>query len=277
MVETSRVINVDEASFENDVVLRSYKEPVVVDFWAAWCGPCRMLGPTLEKLAEEPNSGFILAKVDVDSNPSLAMRFGVQGIPAVKAFKDGKVAGEFVGAQPEANVRKFTESLTPDDSEIRLESAAAQFNAGLYSEAETSYRLLLEETPAQPDAVLGLAKTLIALGNGCEAVELLDNDSANGHYRELERLVPLAQFMCPGHVFPVTGETELDAIYAKARSTASQRDFSGTMELLLDILREDKKFRDGEAKLIMLGIFEFLGESDPVTNQYRRRLASVLF
>ena len=120
---SEHILDVSEATFEREVLLRSHEVPVVVDFWATWCMPCKVLGPLLERLAIEAGGLFRLAKVDVDQNPNLALRFGVRGIPSVKGFRNGQVAAEFVGAQPEPMVRRFVQGLSPSEPDQELEKA----------------------------------------------------------------------------------------------------------------------------------------------------------
>ncbi len=276
----SNVIDVHEATFESDVIQKSYEKPVVVDFWAAWCGPCRMLGPILERLAHEPGAGFVLAKVDVDANPGLAMRFGVQGIPAVKAFHNGKVAGEFVGAQPEPRVRQFIQSIAPSAAQESLESAESLMAKRKWGEAEKLYREMLEDDPANNMTKLGLTRTMIAQGKGCQAkgyLEDLLNDSAT--YAQSERLIPVADFVCAYANGQNAMEeiTVVEAQYRQAAHLLAQGKLAPAMDGLLDVLRHNKNYRDGQAKAVMLGIFEILGDEDPLTSAYRRELAMILF
>ncbi|MCH7497524.1 MAG: thioredoxin fold domain-containing protein [Candidatus Marinimicrobia bacterium] len=147
MTTTEYIYDSSEATFENDVIRRSEETPVVVDFWAPWCGPCRVLGPTLERLANESDGAFYLAKVNVDENPQLSLRFGVQGIPAVKAFRDGKVVSEFVGAQPEPRVREFLKEIAPTEADQAVEDAASMLATRHWAEAEERYRVVLDSQP----------------------------------------------------------------------------------------------------------------------------------
>ena len=174
MAYSENVIEVHEATFERDVIERSHEKPVVVDFWAAWCGPCRMLGPVLERLANEPGSNFILAKVDVDVNQNLSMQYGIQGIPAVKAFKDGQVAGEFVGALPEPRVRQFLSELAPSDGEMNKQSVEGLLSDRHWAEAEAAYAELLAEESGNNETKIGLVRALIPQGKGCEAKGILE-------------------------------------------------------------------------------------------------------
>jgi putative thioredoxin len=150
--------DVDELSFERDVLQRSHEVPVVVDFWAAWCAPCRALGPVLERLAEEADGAWALAKVDVDRNPGLASFFGVQGIPAVRAFKDGREVGQFTGALPEAQVRRWLEQLGPSRADQAFDEGARAEAGGDAEGAASCYRRALDLDPGHAPARAALAR-----------------------------------------------------------------------------------------------------------------------
>jgi putative thioredoxin len=267
-------------TFERDVIQKSHEKTVVVDFWAAWCGPCRMLGPVLERLANEPGSNFMLAKVDVDANPGLAMRFGVQGIPAVKAFRDGRVAGEFVGAQPEPRVRQFLEQVAPAGDAEAAVSAETLMAERRWPEAAELYREALTDNPANDQARLGLAKALIGQGQGCKAkAYLADLQNEPAVMTSAERLLPLADYLC-ALAEKGNGNAEVTVVEAQYRQSArlfGQGKIAPAMDGLLDVLRHNKDYRDGQAKAVMLGVFELLGDEDPLTGAYRREMASILF
>ena len=147
------VIDVTDATFEQEVIERSKQVPVVVDFWAEWCGPCRQLGPLIEREAGAREGDVVLAKLDTDANQRTAMEYRIQGIPAVKAFKDGRVVDEFVGAQPPPVVQRFFDGLVPSEAD-RLAGA----------EDEASLRKAIELQPGRPDASIRLARLLLARG-----------------------------------------------------------------------------------------------------------------
>ncbi len=279
MANTANVIEVSEATFERDVIQQSHGKPVVVDFWAAWCGPCRMLGPILERLAAEPDSGFVLAKVDVDANPSLSMRYGIQGIPAVKAFHDGEEVGQFVGAQPEPMVRQFLKDIAPTEADKAATSAEDLLSNRSWAEAELLFRQLLEEEPENIEAQLGLARSLIGQGEGCKAKFYLDNlvqDAAS--MVQAEPMLPLAEYMCAAEKRNDNAEiTPIEAQYRQAARLLRDGKYAPALDGLLDVLRSNKNYRDGQAKAVMIGVFELLGNEDPLTNAYRREMASVLF
>jgi putative thioredoxin len=272
------VLDVSEANFEAEVLGQSGRVPVLVDFWAPWCAPCRTLGPLLERLAAEGQGAFVLAKLNVDDSPNLAAEYGVQGIPAVKAFREGKVVDEFTGAQPEPKVREFLRKVAPSPADRALSEAHSLLAIRQWARAESALRRVRAAQPASGPAALGLARALLAQGRGCEALAILEDFPRSDQVITAEKLVPLAQLLCeieaPDNPLE---ETELDAQYYQAARLLARGRLEAGLDGLLDLLRQNKRYRQGQPRLVMLGVFELLGDDDATTRDYRRELASVLF
>ena len=274
---SGNVMDVNEPEFEYEVIAYSQNTPVVVDFWAPWCGPCKMLGPLLERLAEEAQGGFRLARVNVDENQGLALRFGVRSIPAVKAFQHGQVVSEFTGAQPEPRVREFIRSLAPSAGDLLLEKANSLVRQHQWGSAEKTFREVLETSKNQPSAELGLAKTLIAQGRPVESLDILPRIPASKEFSSAQLLLPLAEAMRDFKQKPAAEDDELANAFGNALRLASRGNIPSALDGLLDILRQNKTYRDGQARKVYLGLLELLGEDDPQTRQYRSDLTMVLF
>ena len=244
---SNKVVEVNQGNFDQEVIQRSYKEPVLVDFWAPWCGPCRMLGPVLEKLANEANSGFTLAKLNSDQNPALSMQYGIQGIPAVKAFSNGRVVDEFVGAQPEGMVRQFLGRV----------KGAAQPAAPKQ-----------QAPPADPAQRLQAARTALKNGEGCKAQNMLSGFPSGSYASEAGKLLTLAEFVCTGGR-SVGASGEAQAQYVQAAAAMQRRESSAALYSLLVALNHETPQGQVKARNVMDAIFTLLGETDPLTQQYR--------
>ncbi len=277
MSTSENIINVTEDDFDFEVLSYSQKAPVVVDFWATWCKPCKSLSPILEKLAEEAKGAFRLAKVDVDENPNLARRYNVYSIPTVKAFRNGQVIAEFVGVLPEPSVREFISKLEPSPSDLALEKADSLFSLRQWVSAETAYRKVLEQTPGRPAGLLGLAKSLLAQGRGTEAEEILHRFPASKEYNRAEILLPLAEAFNTLKHGSLSEDDPLAPAYQNALRLAARANFPSALDGLLDILRQDKRYMNDEARKVYIALLEMLGADDPQTREYRNELASILF
>jgi putative thioredoxin len=270
------VVNVNEADFEYEVINYSHNLPVVVDFWAAWCVPCKTLGPLLERLAQEGRGAFRLAKVDVDESPNLALRFGVRSIPNVKAFSQGQVVAEFVGLQPEPRVREFINKLAPSQDTLELEKAQGLLEQHRWAEAETIYRRILKHNPDHSAALLGLVKSTLGQGRGRETLPILNEFPASREYSAAQMLRPLAEAIA----LPPAYEADRDPLgpaFQNSIRLAGRGNQPAAIDGLLDILRENKQYRNGLPRQLVVALLELLGENDPMTRQYRQELASILF
>lgn len=271
------IIDVTEETFIEDVLEQSEQLPVIVDFWAPWCSPCRMLSPILERLAADPNLSFILAKVNVDNNPNLSMQYQVQSIPAVLAFVDGDVADEFIGVQPEPYIRQFIEQLIPGELNEALNEAQSLLATRHWVKAEQAFRDLIAEHANRPEVALNLAKTLLAQGEGCEARDLLKGIKDGTELVQAEKLLPLAKYLCL-IAEDITDDEDLSPLEVQYRQGArliSRGNLPAAMDGLLDVLRQDKRY--GQARQVIVGLFALLGDEDDLTQTYRPELASVLF
>lgn len=268
---------VNESDFEYEVIAYSNQIPVIVDFWAEWCRPCKTLTPVLEKLTEGAQGAFRLAKLNVDDNPNLALRYSVRSIPNVKAFRDGQVVSEFLGLQPEPRVKEFIRNLAPSQIDLLLEKGQSLLDAMNWTEAGNSFSQFLSKTPDQPAGLLGLLKASLMQGKFIESKHIIDDFPPSQEYAHMELLKPLLEALLPIKTIQVTSEDPLEATYHNALKLLMRGNLPAGMDGLIDILRQDKHYHNEEARKVLLALFEVLGNNHPLTQQYRRELAMVLF
>jgi putative thioredoxin len=278
MTPSNFIVDVSESNFEYEVLSYSQNTPVVVDFWATWCQPCKTLGPMLERFTEDAGGVFRLARVDVDSNPNLALRYGVRSIPTVKAISQGQVVGEFAGLQPEARVRDFLAQLAPpSETALAKEKADSLLAEHCWSDAEAIYRKLEEQTQNQPPVLLGLVKSLLAQGKSGESLFILNYFPASREYNAAQFLRPLSESMMKYEKNELPDETELDAMFRNSIRLAIRGNHLAALDGLLEIIRQDKRYRSDKARQVFLGILEVLGADDADAKQYRSELTTLLF
>ncbi len=260
------VIEVTDETFEQVVVEGSKTAPVVVDLWAAWCGPCRTLGPMLEETATKRAGAFTLAKIDVDAQGvgnALLQALRQQSIPTVVAFRDGQPVSMFVGAIPQPEIDRFIDSILPSEAEVDAKEAAEELAAGDLGEAEQGFREALEKEPDNKDAALGLAKILLERGAIDEARPLIMPHLPDPEAEHLHARIEVAEW----------ASLPADGRLGEARQAATRGDWRGAFEGMIAALADQRD----DARQALVTSFAALGDDDPLVPEYRRRLAAALF
>jgi putative thioredoxin len=274
------VKDVNAADFVVEVVQRSHDVPVVVDFWAEWCGPCKTLGPLLERMAEEYGGQFELVKVDVDANQALAGQFGVRSIPNVIAFNGGVPVNQFTGAIPEAALRSWLATVVPTEADNKVEAARDAMLEGDDARAEELLREVLAEDMDHAEAGTALASLLLSQGRNPEALDVLAPLSPTSEVEKLRATARLTQ----------RSETDLGDIETRltadpdndtarlelGAALAANGEYEAALDHFLQVVRKRNQRLD-EARQGMVDIFEVLGADHPLSISYRRQLANALF
>ena len=263
-------MSVEVQNFQEDVIEASSEVPILVDFWAEWCGPCRVLGPVLEKLEAEQNGEWRLAKVDTDQHPEVSMQYGIRGIPAVKLFVDGNVVSEFTGALPEIAVRKWLEEAVPSEAKTQLAQAEDFIANGQDEQAIGILESLREENPNDVHAA-GLLARLLVFQDLDRAAELAKSISDDPRFSGLEESVQLLVEFKSKHQDPAMQAAEEGRDeYLNASKAMEEGDLEGVLVSIIEVLKINRIIDDDGARKIGVALFTLLGEAHPLTRKYRR-------
>ncbi len=290
MSDTPYIFDVSgAANFEQLVIQNSFHKPVLVDFWAEWCAPCKALMPLLAKIAEDYSGELLLAKVDCDAEQDIVMRFGIRSLPTVVLFKDGQPVDGFAGAQPESAIRAMLKPHVAEPAAPAakpLEQAQALFDEGRIGEAEAVLKQLLGEDSENPAALILFARCLAERGELGEAEAVLDAVKGDEHKQALAGARAQLTFLRQAADLPEVAELKRrlaqnseddEAVYQLAIQQLARQQYEAALEALLKLFLRNRGYADGAAHKTLLQVFDLLGNQHPLVTQYRRKLYQALY
>jgi putative thioredoxin len=287
MEDSPYIINIDQSNFQDVVVEGSRQRPVLVDFWADWCGPCKTLMPVLAKLVDEFQGKFILAKVDTEAQQALAAENGIRSLPTVRLYYQGQVVEEFMGVQPESTIREMIDKHLPRQSDDDIAKAFSFIEQGNLSAALELAAVAHDSDPTNLRVTLAYAEWSIADGDLVKATELLDQlpvaDSLKDEVSQVRAHLHFAQISadapsrteCQQQLEQHPEDSALR--YQLAALLVVEQDYDGAVEEFLSLMRTDRKFQDDAARKALLCVFELLGDAEPRVKQYRSKMAALLY
>ncbi len=266
----------ETADFSRDVLEASKTTPIVVDFWAEWCGPCRILGPILERLHEKDTGRWTLVKVDTDRNQDIASRYGIRGIPSVKMFVDGNVVSEFTGAQPERAVQQWLDSSLPDPFQVDLQEARALINEGDERGGQAVLEQVLEKNSSHGEARVLMSKSILP-DDPERAIELISGiEEDSKHFPLADAIRRLADLNEKVNSLADLPEGPAKESYSSALREIASGNYDSAIEHLIEVIRIDRSYDDYGARKACVALFTLLGEEHEVTRKHRRVFARAL-
>ncbi len=270
-------MDVEIKDFKQDIIEKSYEIPVLVDFWAEWCGPCRLLGPVLERLAEKYSDKWKLVKINTEEFPEIASQYGIKSIPNVKLFHKGKVINEFTGALPEKMIEEWLKKSVPSKYSEMIEIAKFLLEQGKTEDAKAILEEVHRGDITNSDVKVLLAKILV-FENPNEALRLIESANVSDEYIELANSISsfinlIEKYNNPDYL----PENSVKSLYLEAIRNTINKNFSKALELFIDIIRENKSYDDEGARKACIAIFKYIGEESEITLKYRRDFGRALY
>ncbi len=270
-------MNYEMNDFSDDVIKSSFELPVLVDFWAEWCGPCKMLSPTLEKLAEKFKDQWKLVKIDSDKNPDIAGKYGVRGIPNVKLFVDGEVVNEFTGALPENMVMDWLKKAIPSKNKKSIEEAKTLLSNNEKDKAVKLLENILSSEPDNEEAKVLLAKAIF-FENPEQSLEMLKEiDEFSENFETVDSLRTFARMFGLLNQSGSLPTNQVKDIYLEGIKNLQNQNYDAALENFIETIRTDRYYDDDGARKACIAIFKYLGEENQITLKYRRDFSGALY